>query len=62
MSTRNDEVPPDVPFPEETEIVRNAVPRQYREFSAVRRCARQAMAGLGLPPVAVLPEPRGEPL
>lgn len=62
VSTRSDEVPPDVLFPEEAEIVRDAVPKRRREFSAVRRCARQAMAGLGLPPVAVLPGPRGEPL
>ncbi len=34
---------------------------RYAEFSAGRACARAALAHLGLPPVPILPGPRGEP-
>jgi 4'-phosphopantetheinyl transferase EntD len=35
--------------------------RRYAEFSTGRACARTALARLGLPPVPILPGPRGEP-
>ncbi|MFD7256839.1 4'-phosphopantetheinyl transferase [Streptomyces sp. NPDC059874] len=48
-------------YPEEQEVVARAVDKRRREFSAVRACARRAMAKLGLPPVPVLPGERGAP-
>ncbi|MGZ2359833.1 4'-phosphopantetheinyl transferase superfamily protein [Streptomyces sp. 372A] len=40
--------PPHVPlYPEEAELVRNAVERRRREFATVRWCARRALARLG---------------
>lgn len=48
-------------FPEEEPYVAGAVEKRRREFTAGRSCARQALAGLGIPAVAVLPGPRREP-
>ncbi|MFJ6721846.1 4'-phosphopantetheinyl transferase [Streptomyces sp. NPDC091259] len=48
-------------FPEEAELVRDAVPKRREEFTAVRWCARVAMARLGLPAAPVLPGERGAP-
>lgn len=42
-------------FPEEQAIIVNAVEARRREFGTVRRCAREALAGLGYPPVPLLP-------
>ncbi|MBB5937893.1 4'-phosphopantetheinyl transferase EntD [Streptomyces zagrosensis] len=52
---------PDVLFPEEEALLGRSVLKRRREFTTVRACARRAMAGLGLPPVPVLPGKRGEP-
>ncbi len=55
--------PPDaVLFPEEEAVIRRAVEKRRREFRTVRHCARQALGELGIPPVAVLPGERREPL
>uniref|UniRef100_A0AAU2JZ10 4'-phosphopantetheinyl transferase superfamily protein n=1 Tax=Streptomyces sp. NBC_00049 TaxID=2903617 RepID=A0AAU2JZ10_9ACTN len=59
--TRTDDVPSGALFPEEASLVVTSVPQRRREFTSVRVCARLAMADLGLPPVPVLPGPRGEP-
>ncbi|WP_299539740.1 4'-phosphopantetheinyl transferase [uncultured Streptomyces sp.] len=59
--TTVDDVPADALFPEEASLLRTSVPKRRREFTSVRVCARLAMADLGLPPVPVLPGPRGEP-
>lgn len=48
-------------FPAEQEAVRNAVDKRRREFGTVRHCARQALAGLGLPAGPILPGPNREP-
>ncbi|MGK5630396.1 4'-phosphopantetheinyl transferase family protein [Streptomyces sp. URMC 123] len=48
-------------FPEERALVAAAVERRRREFATVRACARRALAGLGLPPVPVLPGVRNVP-
>ncbi|MFD3419585.1 4'-phosphopantetheinyl transferase family protein [Streptomyces decoyicus] len=48
-------------LPEEETLVSRAVDKRVREFAAGRWCARKAMAGLGAPPVPILPGPRGEP-
>ncbi|MFE3660809.1 4'-phosphopantetheinyl transferase [Streptomyces sp. NPDC059165] len=43
-------------------LVQHAAPVRRKEFSAVRACARTALAGLGLPPVPVLPGCADRPL
>ena len=48
-------------FPAEAALVRTAGPRRRAEFAAGRACARAALAGLGLPAVAVLAGRAGEP-
>jgi len=42
-------------FPEEQAVVANAIGARQREFGTVRRCARQALAELGIPAVPLLP-------
>lgn len=55
--------PPDaVLFPEEEAVISRAVEKRRREFRTVRHCARLALGELGIPPVAVLPGERREPL
>jgi 4'-phosphopantetheinyl transferase EntD len=49
-------------WPEEEALVANAVEKRKREFTTARHCARQALARLGLPQVAVLTGPNREPL
>lgn len=44
---------PQALFPEESATIRQAVPRRQREFAAGRRAARQAMARIGRPPLAI---------
>lgn len=48
-------------FPEEAEFISRSVPQRQDEFGAVRACARRALAALGLPPIPLVPGPRGEP-
>jgi 4'-phosphopantetheinyl transferase EntD len=48
-------------FPAEEQLVRNAVEKRRREFATGRRCARQALAGLGVPAAPLLPVERGAP-
>ncbi|WP_280922828.1 4'-phosphopantetheinyl transferase superfamily protein [Streptomyces sp. MZ04] len=48
-------------FPEEADVVAKAVEKRRREFATVRQCARAALAGLGVPPVPILPGPKGAP-
>lgn len=55
--------PPDVVlFPEEEALISRAVEKRRREFRTVRHCARLALGELGIPPVAVLPGERREPM
>jgi 4'-phosphopantetheinyl transferase EntD len=57
------EDPPDATlFPEESAVVARSVDKRRREFTTARVCARAALAQLGIPPVPVLPGPRGEPV
>lgn len=49
-------------FPGEEDLVATAVPGRRREFVTARRCAREALARLGHPPVAIRPGPRREPV
>ncbi|MBT3154305.1 4'-phosphopantetheinyl transferase superfamily protein [Streptomyces sp. CHD11] len=49
-------------YPEEEAVVRRAVLKRRREFTAVRVCARRAMEKLGVAPGPVLPDERGAPL
>lgn len=49
-------------FPGEEDLIVKAVPSRRREFVTARRCARQALARLGHPAVAIRSGPRREPL
>jgi 4'-phosphopantetheinyl transferase EntD len=49
-------------FPEEERALGNAVEKRRREFMTGRACAREALAGLGLPDSPVGSGPKGEPL
>ncbi|MFJ4770748.1 4'-phosphopantetheinyl transferase [Streptomyces uncialis] len=49
-------------FPEEELLVAGAVEQRRREFTTGRRCARQALARLGVPRAPLRAGPRGEPL
>lgn len=48
-------------FPEELEVISNAVAKRRAEFSTVRWCARRALAELGVDPAPILPGLRGAP-
>jgi 4'-phosphopantetheinyl transferase EntD len=48
-------------FPEEEAVIAKAVGKRRREFTTTRACARTALARLGLPPVPIVPGPRGAP-
>ena len=48
-------------FPEEEAVIAKAVEKRRREFTTTRACARAALARLGLPPVPIVPGPRGAP-
>ena len=50
------------PFPGEADLIATAVEVRRREFITTRRCARQALALLGLPPAPIRPGGRREPL
>jgi len=59
--TRTD--PPDaVLFPAEAALLANAVAKRRQEFTAVRHCARLALAELGVAPAPILPGVRGAPV
>jgi 4'-phosphopantetheinyl transferase EntD len=49
-------------FRAEEAAVRTAGPRRRAEFAAGRRCARAALASLGVPAGPILPGPAGQPL
>ncbi|WDZ86559.1 4'-phosphopantetheinyl transferase family protein [Micromonospora cathayae] len=49
-------------YPVEETAVTDAVPARRREFTTGRHCARQALAGLGLPPGPIPAGPRREPV
>ncbi|MFJ3712595.1 MULTISPECIES: 4'-phosphopantetheinyl transferase [unclassified Streptomyces] len=48
-------------YPEEARLITRAVEVRRREFTTVRHCARTALAELGLPAMAVLPDAHGAP-
>ncbi|WP_328537728.1 4'-phosphopantetheinyl transferase family protein [Streptomyces sp. NBC_00344] len=48
-------------FPAEVQIMETAGDKRRREFAGVRVCARSALLSLDMPPVPLLPGPRGEP-
>ncbi|WP_067468295.1 4'-phosphopantetheinyl transferase family protein [Actinomadura macra] len=54
--------PPEaVLLPEEEPAVARAVDKRRREFTTVRWCAREALAGLGMPPVPITRGEKGAP-
>jgi 4'-phosphopantetheinyl transferase EntD len=57
----DDEVPSAL-YPAEEELVGRAVAKRRREFATARRCAREALAELGVPATAVLTGKNREPL
>ncbi|MFI1227485.1 MULTISPECIES: 4'-phosphopantetheinyl transferase [unclassified Streptomyces] len=61
-ATRAESVPDAPLFPEEEALIAKSVAKRRNDFATARACARRAMAGLGLPPVAVLHGYRGRPL
>jgi 4'-phosphopantetheinyl transferase EntD len=48
-------------FPEEEARLARAVDKRRREFTTARRCAREALAQLGVGPVPIVPGERGAP-
>lgn len=60
VETREDS-PGVVLFPDEEALIAKAVPKRRSEFATARQCAREALAELGLPPVAILSGPKREP-
>jgi 4'-phosphopantetheinyl transferase EntD len=56
------DVPGELPHPQEQPLIARAVSARRSEFVTARRCAREALTRLGLPPVAILAGPRGEPV
>jgi 4'-phosphopantetheinyl transferase EntD len=48
-------------YPEERELIVNAVAKRREEFATVRSCARRAMRQLGIEAAPVLPGERGAP-
>jgi 4'-phosphopantetheinyl transferase EntD len=56
------DVPDEPPFPGEADLVADAVEKRRREFVTTRRCARQALAQLGVPPVPIRPGPGRAPV
>lgn len=61
-ATRAETVPDGALFPGEEALIAKSVAKRRNDFATARACARRAMAGLGLPPVAVLRGHRGRPL
>jgi 4'-phosphopantetheinyl transferase EntD len=57
-----DEVALEALLPQESEAISHAGVRRRQEFAAVRHGARQALATLGIPPAALLPDLAGAPL
>ncbi|MEU4624121.1 4'-phosphopantetheinyl transferase superfamily protein [Actinoplanes sp. NPDC023801] len=49
-------------FPGEEDLMATAVASRRREFVTARRCAREALAGLGFAPVPIRTGPRRQPL
>ncbi|MGW7346795.1 4'-phosphopantetheinyl transferase family protein [Streptomyces sp. NPDC054854] len=48
-------------FPEELRLIEKSVDSRKLEFTTARRCAREALGGLGLPPRPILPDRHGAP-
>jgi 4'-phosphopantetheinyl transferase EntD len=61
VETREDRLDIEL-FPEEERALGAAVEKRRREFVTGRACAREALAGLGLPPSPLGSGDRGEPL
>ncbi|MGX6600951.1 4'-phosphopantetheinyl transferase family protein [Micromonosporaceae bacterium Da 78-11] len=56
------DIPGEAVHPGEEHLVANAVQARRHEFVTARRCAREALAGLGLPPAVIAAGPRREPV
>ncbi len=60
VEARSDHADVSLP-PEEEAALGRSVEKRRREFATARTCARDALVGLGLPPVAIPIGSRGEP-
>jgi 4'-phosphopantetheinyl transferase EntD len=56
------EPPGGVLFPEEEQVIAQAVPARRRDYATVRCCARACLERLGYPPVPILPGVGGAPI
>jgi 4'-phosphopantetheinyl transferase EntD len=56
-----EDLPGEMAFPGEEDLVANAVEGRRREFVTARRCAREALAELGHAPAAIRSGPKREP-
>jgi 4'-phosphopantetheinyl transferase EntD len=56
-----EDLPGEMVFPGEEDLVANAVEGRRREFVTARRCAREALAELGHAPAAIRSGPKREP-
>jgi 4'-phosphopantetheinyl transferase EntD len=56
-----EDLPGEMVFPGEEDLVANAVEGRRREFVTARRCAREALAELGHAPTAIRSGPKREP-
>jgi 4'-phosphopantetheinyl transferase EntD len=55
------DVPGESAFPGEEPLIARAVEKRRREFITARRCARDALSQLGVPPQAILSGPSRQP-
>src|SRR5271170_2211017 len=55
------DVPGEAVFSGEEDLIVNAIEGRRREFVTTRRCAREALARLGYPPVPIRSGPKREP-
>jgi 4'-phosphopantetheinyl transferase EntD len=55
------DLPGEVPFPGEEDLIAKAVEVRRREFVTARRCAREALAKLGIAPAPIRRGRRGDP-
>lgn len=62
VAERSDDDAPTLLFPEEEAVIASAAPRRRAEFATTRSCAREALAALGVGPVAVPTGPGREPV
>jgi 4'-phosphopantetheinyl transferase EntD len=61
LECATDDSGPDDAFPEERALIADAIPARRAEFTTTRRCARRALARLGVPEAPILRGARRQP-